>query len=140
MKKGRALNPSILREYDIRGIVDRTFFATDAYDIGRAFGTLLGEAGGSSVAVGYDGRVSSPEFESALVKGLVSSGATVLRVGLGPSPMLYYATHFLGTNAGIMVTGSHNPPEYNGIKMTMFGKPFCGVDITNLGKKFREKT
>jgi phosphomannomutase len=94
---------------------------------------MLIEKGGKSVAVGYDGRLSSPGFESALVEGLINTGINVATVGLGPSPMLYYATHKLNQDAGLMITGSHNPPDYNGIKMTTFGRSFFADDIQKLG-------
>ena len=129
------LDPSILREYDIRGIVNETLSAKDVKIIGRAFGTMLIEKGGKSVAVGYDGRFSSPSFEVALVEGLINTGINVVQVGLGPSPMLYYATHVLNQDAGLMITGSHNPPSYNGIKMTTFGKSFFADDIQKLGER-----
>jgi len=135
MPEGRTLDPTILREYDIRGVVGDSFNAEDVRVIGRAFGSLLVEAGGSSVAVGYDGRLSSPELEAALVDGLVACGLHVYRAGRGPSPMLYYATYELGVDAGLMITGSHNPPEYNGIKMTLQGKAFFGDDIQSLGAR-----
>ena len=127
------LDPLILREYDIRGIVGETLSIEDVKVIGRAFGTMLIEKGGKSVAVGYDGRLSSPGFESALVEGLINTGINVATVGLGPSPMLYYATHKLNQDAGLMITGSHNPPDYNGIKMTTFGRSFFADDIQKLG-------
>jgi phosphomannomutase len=129
------LDPSILREYDIRGIVGDTLSIEDVKVIGRAFGTMLIEKGGKSVAVGYDGRLSSPGFESALVEGLINTGINVATVGLGPSPMLYYATHKLNQDAGLMITGSHNPPDYNGIKMTTFGSAFFADDIQKLGAR-----
>ena len=140
MSKGHRLDPTILREYDIRGIVPDTLDASDARVIGRAFGTILRErggdpAGGVTAAVGYDGRHSSPELEAALVEGLAASGVAVSRVGLGPTPMLYFATHALGTDAGVMITGSHNPPDYNGIKLVEGGKPFFADDIRLLGRQ-----
>ncbi len=131
----RRLDPTILREYDIRGVVGETLSVEDALVIGRAFGSLLREKGGNTAAVGYDGRLSSPDIEAALVEGLTAAGIDVFRVGLGPSPMLYFATHTLQADAGLMVTGSHNPPEYNGIKMTMFGHSFFADDIQRLGAK-----
>lgn len=133
MGKGHSLHPTILREYDIRGTVGDNLFAVDLLAIGRAFGTLLVEQGGQTVAVGYDGRHSSPELESALVEGLKACGLTVYRVGCGPSPMLYYSTFALDTDAGLMVTGSHNPPRDNGLKMTLQGDAFFGPDIEKLG-------
>ncbi len=134
MSSGHQLDPSSLREYDIRGIVGKTLSNDDAFFIGRAFGTTLAERGGLTAAVGYDGRHSSPDIEAALVDGLKASGVDVVRVGLGPSPMLYYATHVLNCDAGLMVTGSHNPPEFNGIKMTMFGKAFFAEEIQKIGE------
>jgi phosphomannomutase len=126
------LDPTIFREYDVRGIVGKSLTVDGIRLIGQAFGTLLREAGGRTVAVGYDGRLSSPELSAALSEGLTSTGATVRRIGLGPSPMLYFATYHLGTDAGMMVTGSHNPPDYNGIKMMLKNKPFFGDDIQRL--------
>ena len=125
-------NATILREYDVRGIVGETLGAADAGALGAAFGTCINEAGGATVAVGYDGRLSSPDLEASLVEGLLSCGLTVRRVGIGPTPMLSFATKHLPTDAGVMVTGSHNPPDYNGFKMTLLGKPFFGPDIPRL--------
>ncbi len=127
------LDPSTLREYDIRGIIGTTLTADHYREIGRAFGTGVLREGGTSVAVGYDGRLTSPMLEAALVEGLASTGITVYRIGLGPSPMLYFAVHHLGADGGMMITGSHNPPEYNGIKMSRRGRPFFGDDIRSLG-------
>ena len=128
-------NPTILREYDIRGIIGETLGADDAYAIGRGFATLLKRAGGSTVAVGYDGRVSSTMLEAALVKGLNASGIDAVRVGMGPTPMLYYAEASMEqVQGGIQITGSHNPANYNGFKMVFFGRPFFGADIIKLGE------
>jgi phosphomannomutase len=129
-----AFNPTILREYDIRGIVGETLTEADAWAIGRSFGTILAEAGGKSAAVGYDGRLSSPMLEAAVVKGLTESGIDVVRVGRGPTPMVYYATVTQGVDGSIMLTGSHNPPNYNGFKMMLGKKSFFGKDIQHLGK------
>jgi phosphomannomutase len=126
-------NPTVLREYDIRGIVGKTLHKADAFAIGRCFGTVVARAGGHTVAVGFDGRLSSPELEPSLVDGLKASGMEVLRVGLGPTPMLYYAAATLRTDGAIMLTGSHNPPDYNGFKMVLGGKPFFGTAIRDLG-------
>ncbi|MTJ82177.1 MAG: phosphomannomutase/phosphoglucomutase [Telmatospirillum sp.] len=127
-------HPTVLREYDIRGIVGETLFPADAEAIGRAFGTLVVRRGGTTVCVGYDGRLSSPDLEAALVSGLVSTGVTVRRLGRGPTPMLYFAAHTLGADGGIMVTGSHNPPNHNGFKMVLGGKPFFADQIQDLGR------
>ncbi|HVB69777.1 MAG TPA: phosphomannomutase/phosphoglucomutase [Acetobacteraceae bacterium] len=126
-------HPSVLREYDIRGIVGDTLHPADAFAIGRCVATLVRRAGGKTVAVGYDGRLTSPELEAALVDGLVASGAEVLRIGRGPTPMLYYAATVHRTAGAVMVTGSHNPPDYNGFKMMLGGKPFYGAQIGALG-------
>jgi phosphomannomutase len=128
-----SLDATILREYDIRGIVGETLSAADAAAIGRAFATVINEAGGRKVFVGRDGRLSSPELEAALVDGLVSQGMEVVRIGLGPTPMLYFAVHTRGGDGGVMVSGSHNPPNYNGFKMMAGDKPFFGADIQRLG-------
>ncbi len=130
---GHRFHPTILREYDIRGIVGETLSAADAMAIGRSFATMLRESGGRRVAVGRDGRLSSPELEAALVAGLTGCGVDVVRVGLGPTPMLYFAVNTLGVDGGLMVTGSHNPANYNGFKMMLGKKPFFGADIQRLG-------
>ena len=126
-------DPTSLREYDIRGVVGRTLHPADAFAIGRCFGTVVARAGGRTVAVGYDGRLSSPELAGALTDGLKASGMEVLRVGLGPTPLLYYAATTLETDGAVMVTGSHNPPDYNGFKMMLGRKAFFGADIQALG-------
>src|SRR4051794_35993844 len=127
-------DPTCLREYDVRGVVGETLSERDARALGRAFGTVLRQGGGKRIAVGYDGRLSSPQLEEALVDGLVACGLEVVRVGLGPTPMLYYAVHKLKADAGIQVTGSHNPPHYNGFKMMLGHGPFYGQQILDLGK------
>ena len=132
--KGRRLDPTILREYDIRGIVGSTLNPADVTAIGRAFAAMIVRDGGKTIAVGYDGRHSSPQLEAALVEALAASGLKVLRVGFGPTPMLYYAAHTLGTDAGAMITGSHNPPEYNGVKMIQGGRSVFGMRIGELGR------
>jgi len=119
-------HPTSLREYDIRGIIGETLGEPDAYAIGRGFGTLIARAGGGKVAVGYDGRTSSPILEEALVKGLNESGIHAVRVGMGPTPMLYYAEAVQGVDGGIQITGSHNPANYNGFKMVFQQRPFFG--------------
>ncbi len=126
-------HPTSLREYDIRGLVGDTLTDADAYAIGRSFGTILARAGGSKAAVGYDGRTSSPGFEAEIVRGLNDAGIEALRIGLGPTPMLYFAVYELGCDGGIMITGSHNPPAYNGFKMMLKDRPFFGADIRALG-------
>ena len=128
-------HPTVLREYDIRGIIGETLGEADAYAIGRGFATLLGQAGGRTVAVGYDGRLSSPMLEEALVRGINDSGLDAIRVGMGPTPMLYYAEASADdVQGGIQITGSHNPANYNGFKMVFQGRPFFGEDIQELGR------
>ena len=131
-------NPTSLREYDIRGIVGKTLGEADATAIGRGFATLVRRAGGTRVAVGRDGRESSPAMEAALVAGLTASGVDVVRIGLGPTPMLYYTEATLEVDGGIQITGSHNPAEYNGFKMVLQHKPFFGQDIQTLGRMAAE--
>jgi phosphomannomutase len=129
-----SFHPTSLREYDIRGIIDETLFEADAYAIGRGFATLIGRAGGKKVVVGYDGRLSSPMLEAALVSGLNDSGIDVVRIGMGPTPMLYFAEAVLDdVDGGIEITGSHNPANYNGFKMVFQSRPFFGADIQLLG-------
>lgn len=131
-------HPSILREYDMRGVFGRTLGEADGYAVGRGFGTIIrraggvDRAGGSRVAVGYDGRLSSPILESAVVRGLVDSGVDVVRIGLCPTPMLYYAEAVLDVDGGIQITGSHNPADHNGFKLVHQHAPFHGADITGL--------
>ena len=127
-------HPTILREYDIRGIMGETLSAADSRAIGQAFGTRVRANGGQVVCVGWDGRLSSPELAEALIEGLVATGCTVRAIGRGPTPMLYYAAKARGADGGIMVTGSHNPPSHNGFKMVLAGKPFFGPDIKDLGR------
>lgn len=127
-------DPTILREYDIRGIVGKTLSAADARAIGQAYALTLAEAHGSRLAVGYDGRLTSPELEAALVDGVTTEGVDVVRIGRGPTPMLYYAAATLDVDGGIMVTGSHNPPDHNGFKFVFQGKSFYGAAIQRLGE------
>ncbi|MDP3414910.1 phosphoglucomutase/phosphomannomutase PgmG [Falsiroseomonas sp.] len=127
-------DPTSLREYDIRGIVGQTLHPEDAFAIGRCFGSMVSRAGGTKVAVGYDGRLSSPEMEAQLVAGLRACGLQVARIGCGPTPMLYFASYALEADGAIMVTGSHNPPDYNGFKMMLAGKPFYGAQIQEIGR------
>jgi len=133
---GHRFHSSILREYDIRGIVGETVFEADAEWIGRAFATVLTRKLGRApvIAVGRDGRLSSPSLESALIAGIMSTGAKVMSIGVGPTPMLYFSVYHLDTDGGMMVTGSHNPPTHNGFKIMIGRKPFFGAMIQDLGK------
>jgi phosphomannomutase len=125
-------HPSILREYDIRGVTGRTLFAADARAVGLAFASWVRQAGGRCVAVGRDGRLSSPALEAALVDGLTAGGVDVVRIGVGPTPMLYFAEASLEVDGGIQVTGSHNPRDDNGFKMVLQHRSFFGGDIRDL--------
>src|SRR3954465_12182415 len=107
-------NPTVLREYDIRGIVGDTLTEEDAYALGRTFGSKAHGEGARTIAVGRDGRTHSGMLEPELGRGLPGSGTRVIAVGMGPSPMPYFAAHFLDVDGGIQVPGSHNPAEYNG--------------------------
>jgi len=127
-------NPTILREYDIRGIVGKTITKEDAWALGRTFGSLASDEGARRIAVGRDGRLHSPELEGALVDGLMECGLDVVRIGVGPSPMLYFAVATLDVQGGIQVTGSHNPPEYNGFKLLLNGRSVFGEEIQELGR------
>src|SRR5438874_12223135 len=102
-------NPGILPEYDIRGIVAETLKEPDASALGRAFAALARDEGATRIAVGRDGRTHSGMLEAALVRGLTEGGVDAVLIGMGPSPMLYFATHTLDVDGGIQVTGSHNP-------------------------------
>lgn len=132
-KQFHTLNPTILRAYDVRGIYEKTLNSLDVYLLARAFAADLLKNNGKSVCVGYDTRLSSPELEQAVVQGLKESGLDVIRIGICPSPMLYFAQKHLNTDAGLMITGSHNPAEYNGIKFCLKSGPFFGEDIQRIG-------
>jgi phosphomannomutase len=131
---GHDFDATLLREYDIRGVVGTTLHTADAQAIGRSFGTVIRRSGGRRVVVGYDGRLSSPVLAEALVAGLAATGCDVTVIGQSPTPMLYFATHHLEADGGIEITGSHNPPDYNGFKMVCQGAPFFGADIQALGR------
>jgi phosphomannomutase len=126
-------HPTSLREYDIRGIIGETLGERDAHAIGRGFGTIVRRAGGTRVCVGYDGRHSSPRLERALVEGLIAAGCEAICIGLGSTGMLYFSVSELGADGGVMITGSHNPPDYNGFKMLLKDRPFFGADIRAMG-------
>ncbi len=124
----RTCHPSILRAYDVRGIFGKTMFVEDAYALARAFAANTDSA---EVAVAYDVRLSSPALEEAACRGLLESGCRVLRLGMGPTPMLY---HNASEIAGIMITASHNPREYNGMKFVHKSRPLTEAEIQDLGK------
>jgi phosphomannomutase len=128
-------NPTILREYDIRGIVGDTLTEDDAYALGRSYAALARDEGARTLAVGRDGRTHSGMLEAALVRGLNEGGIDVMPIGMGPSPMLYFATHYLEVDGGIQVTGSHNPADYNGFKLLLKGRSVFGEEIQALGRR-----
>src|SRR3954469_6883999 len=128
-------NPTILREYDIRGIVGDTLTEADAYALGRSYAALARDEGAKRIAVGRDGRTHSESLEAALVRGLTEGGIDVVRTGMGPSPMLYFATHHLDVDGGIQVTGSHNPADYNGFKLLLKGRSVFGQEIQDIGER-----
>ena len=128
-------NPTILREYDIRGIVGETLTEADAYALGRTYAAKAHGEGARTIAVGRDGRTHSPMLEAELIRGLTEGGISVMQIGMGPSPMLYFATHYLDVDGGIQVTGSHNPAEYNGFKLLLKGRSVFGAEIQELGQR-----
>jgi phosphomannomutase len=134
MSEAHVFHPTLLREYDARGVVGETLSTEDARALAMAFGTMIRNSGGQSACVGYDGRLSSPDMEAAVVEGLQSTGLRVERVGLGPTPLLYFAVHELDADGGIMITGSHNPPEYNGFKLMLGKSAVYGEQIQELGR------
>jgi len=123
---------SIFRAYDIRGIVEETLTSEIVFQIGQAFGSEARAIGQSQVVMGRDGRLSGPKLRIALSNGLQAAGCEVIDIGQVPSPVLYFATHHFNTGTGIMITGSHNPPEYNGLKMMLGGDTLSGDTIQNL--------
>ena len=132
--RNHRFDPTLLREYDIRGVVGETLNEADAYAIGRGFASVAAARGYRRIAVGYDGRLTSIMLETALIRGLTEAGMSVCRIGLGPTPMLYFAIHHLEADGGVMVTGSHNPPDFNGFKMVLGKAPFFGEEIQELGR------
>ena len=123
---------SIFRAYDIRGVVGKTLSADVVHEIGRAIGSEAYDRGQQTLVVGRDGRLPGPELSEALVAGLRATGRDVIDIGSVPTPVLYFATHYLNTGSGVMVTGSHNPAQYNGIKIMLGGDTLFGDDIVAL--------
>ncbi|WP_374987644.1 phosphomannomutase/phosphoglucomutase [Pseudomonas sp. N040] len=126
------LPASIFRAYDIRGVIGTTLTSRTAYWIGRAIGSESLARGEPSIVVGRDGRLSGPELVQALSQGLVDCGCRVIDLGMVPTPVLYFATHVLEASSGVMVTGSHNPPDYNGFKIVLAGNTLANEEITAL--------
>ena len=133
------ISPDIFRAYDIRGVVSDQLTPAAVEQIGRSFGTECVERDIPDVVVARDGRLSGPDLIAALSKGIQSTGVNVISIGMVPTPVLYYATYHLGTGTGIMVTGSHNPPEYNGLKMVLAGDALFGEGITALYTRLQEQ-
>jgi len=131
----QGLSSNIFRAYDIRGIVGETLTANIMRDIGRAVATASLAKGVREVVVGRDGRLSGPELSQALQDGIMSAGANVIDIGQVPTPVLYYATHKLGQGSGVIVTGSHNPPDYNGAKIMIAGVTLAGAQIQDLYRR-----
>ena len=125
----------IFKAYDIRGIVDSALTTTITRQIGQAFGSEALSRGVDSVIIARDGRLSGPSLSAALSEGLLASGCDVIDIGMVPTPVLYFATYELATGTGIMITGSHNPPEYNGLKMVMAGETLAGERIQELKQR-----
>jgi phosphomannomutase/phosphoglucomutase len=129
----------IFRAYDIRGIVGRSLTAEGVRDIGRALGSVGRERGAATFAVCRDGRLSGPELADALMEGLVSAGANAIDIGMGPTPLAYFAAHHLGCGSCVAVSGSHNPPQYNGLKMVVGGDALYGDAIQDLRKRIEQR-
>ncbi|MCW8880816.1 MAG: phosphomannomutase/phosphoglucomutase, partial [Sedimenticola sp.] len=130
-----ALPTSIFRAYDIRGVVGQTLNERIVFELGRAIGSEAQDQSQQTVIVARDGRHSGSAFCKALSDGLQASGCDVLDIGMVPTPVLYFATHFLGTKSGVMITGSHNPSDYNGLKIVINGTALSGEGIANLRKR-----
>ncbi len=129
------LSAEIFRAYDIRGVFGKSLTSAWVYEIGRAIGSEAEARGQQGIVVGRDGRISSQELAEALIRGLRASGRDVTDIGLVPTPVLYFATYHLNTGSGVMVTGSHNAPEYNGLKIMLGGEALCGDAIQSIRKR-----
>ena len=127
-----AIEKNIFKAYDIRGIVGESLDLESVENIGRSVGSEAISQKQSTICIGYDGRLSSPDLCQALIKGLLSTGIKVVEIGLVTTPMLYFSTHLLETNTGIMITGSHNPPDYNGFKIMIAGETISSEKIQSL--------
>ena len=132
------INPKIFREYDIRGIVDKDLSLEFVEYLGRGIGTFFREHGKKRVALGRDARLSSPAYSDAISRGLLSTGCSVVEIGLVPTPLLYFAVYYKKNEAAVMITGSHNPPEYNGFKMMVGEETLYGETIQQVYKILKE--
>lgn len=126
------LKHTIFREYDIRGIADRDLLTPDIIDLGKAIGTYMIRRSGRKINLGRDCRLSGPRLHDALLEGLLSTGAQVTDIGVIPTPLLYYSVYKFGAEAGVMITGSHNPSDYNGFKMMAGKAAVYGQDIQDI--------
>src|ERR1700682_830206 len=126
------LPADIFKAYDIRGVVGKTLTGSIVRDIGQALGSLERKRGRETLVVGRDGRLSGPELAAALATGIRASGANVIDIGMVTTPISYFAAHHLKTQCSVMVTGSHNPPDYNGLKMVIAGNTLAGDEIKAL--------
>jgi phosphomannomutase/phosphoglucomutase len=126
------LKPTVFREYDIRGVAETEFRNADVEDLGRAIGTYLGQRSGRTITLGTDTRLSSERLANALAKGLLATGCQVTELGVVPTPLLYYSVFHLGTTGAVMITGSHNPPEYNGFKVVSGTTTIHGAEIQEI--------
>lgn len=133
------IQASIFRAYDVRGVVGDTLNANIAYEIGRAFGSEALQCGEQTIIVGRDGRVSSPELAEALIRGLRDVGRDVIDLGMVPTTQVYFATHYLSARSGVVITGSHNPASYNGMKFVMQGEPLSEVAINKLYQRITQE-
>src|SRR5512136_488774 len=128
------INPQIFREYDIRGVVNKDLTPDIVGKIGQGFGTLMTRSGRRDLVVGRDGRLSSKAFAEALIEGLISTGCNIVDIGLCPTPVYYFSIFHLDKEGGAMVTGSHNPPEFNGFKVSVGKSTIFGEEIQKLGR------
>jgi phosphomannomutase/phosphoglucomutase len=133
------IDQSIFRAYDIRGIVDESLTTESVTAIGKAIGSLALDSGEKCISVGRDGRLSGPVLKEALCNGILSTGCDVIDIDVSPTPLLYYATHVFDTHSGVMLTGSHNPPEYNGLKIVIDGKTLAEEGIMGLYDRIIEQ-
>lgn len=134
------MNPRIFREYDIRGLVDKDLTDEVVHLIGLGFATYISRQGKRRVVVGRDGRLSSPRFRGPLVQGMVSGGLAVIDIGVCPTPVFYFSLFHLDREGGVMITGSHNPPEFNGLKVCVGKETLYGEEIQNLRRIIESKT
>lgn len=134
MVENHIFKKTILKQYDVRGIVDKELNETDAYYVAKSYAKILQELNKKSCVIGYDARATSEIYSKQVIKALTESGIDVVVIGLVPTPMVYFAIHFLKKDAGFIITASHNPPEYNGFKMLTNEDPVWGEDIQKIGR------